>query len=48
VLSDRGRAQAAQEVADGLLDADAWASGRAVVTRSGRLLADGIALRLVD
>jgi oxygen-independent coproporphyrinogen-3 oxidase len=48
VLSDRGRAQAAQEVADGLLDADAWASGRAVVTRSGRLLADGIAVRLVD
>jgi oxygen-independent coproporphyrinogen-3 oxidase len=48
VLSDRGRAQAAQEVADGLLDERAWATGRAVVTRSGRLLADGIALRLVD
>lgn len=48
VLSDRGRAQAVREVADGLLDERAWAAGRAVVTRSGRLLADGIALRLVD
>jgi oxygen-independent coproporphyrinogen-3 oxidase len=47
-LSDRGRAQAAREVADGLLDADAWAGGRAVVTRTGRLLADGIGLRLAD
>jgi oxygen-independent coproporphyrinogen-3 oxidase len=48
VLSDRGRTQARREVADGLLDADAWAAGRAVVTRTGRLLADGIALRLAD
>jgi len=48
VLSDRGRAQAVREVADGLLDERAWAAGRAVVTRSGRLLADGIAVRLVD
>lgn len=48
VLSDRGRARAAREVADGLLDARAWDAGRAVVTRTGRLLADGIALRLAD
>ncbi|MEO7125281.1 MAG: coproporphyrinogen III oxidase, partial [Nakamurella sp.] len=48
VLSERGRAQAEREVADGLVDAGKWAEGRAVVTRQGRLLADGIALRLAD
>jgi oxygen-independent coproporphyrinogen-3 oxidase len=48
VLSDLGRARAAVEVEDGLLDATALAAGRAVLTREGRLLADGIALRLID
>ncbi len=48
LLSDRGRAQAQAEAADGLLDPAALAAGRAVVTRRGRLLADGIALRLID
>ncbi len=48
VLSTAGRRQAEREAADGLLDADALAGGRAVLTRAGRLLADGIALRLLD
>jgi oxygen-independent coproporphyrinogen-3 oxidase len=48
VLSAAGRAQAERELADGLLDPGAWSRGRAVVTRTGRLLADGIALRLTD
>lgn len=48
VLSDQGRARAERDVADGLLDAGAWSRGRAVVTDQGRLLADGIALRLAD
>ena len=48
LLSDRGRTQAAREADDGLLDPVALAAGRAVVTRPGRLLADGIALRLLD
>lgn len=47
LLSDQGHAQAEREAADGLLDAAALAAGRAVVTRQGRLLADGIALRLI-
>ena len=34
-------------IEEGALDATAWASGRAVLTRRGRLLADGIALRLL-
>lgn len=48
LLSGTGRAQAAREAADGLLDPAALAAGRAVVTRQGRLLADGLALRLLD
>lgn len=48
LLTDAGRAQAVREAADGLLDPAALAAGRAVVTRRGRLLADGIALRLID
>lgn len=46
-LTPAGRHQAALEVADGLLDTEAYAQGRAVVTRRGRLMADGIALRLL-
>jgi oxygen-independent coproporphyrinogen-3 oxidase len=48
VLTDAGRAVAEEAAADGLLETDSFVSGRAVLTRSGRLLADGIALRLVD
>ncbi|HET8590806.1 MAG TPA: radical SAM family heme chaperone HemW [Nakamurella sp.] len=48
LLSGRGRRQAEREAADGLLDPAALAGGRAVLTRRGRLLADGIALRLLD
>jgi len=48
LLTAAGRAAAADFAADGLLD-EAWlAKGRAVLTLSGRLLADGIALRLTD
>lgn len=48
VLSPAGRAQALLEAQDGLLDPAALSAGRAVVTGRGRLLADGIALRLLD
>jgi oxygen-independent coproporphyrinogen-3 oxidase len=48
VLSERGRRQVLVEAGDGLLDPEAVAGGRAVLTREGRLLADGIALRLLD
>jgi oxygen-independent coproporphyrinogen-3 oxidase len=48
VLSERGRRRATTEADDGLLDPVAVARGRAVLTREGRLLADGIALRLLD
>jgi oxygen-independent coproporphyrinogen-3 oxidase len=48
VLSPAGRRRAEREAADGLLDAGALDGGRAVLTRAGRLLADGIALRLLD
>lgn len=48
LLSARGLEQARREAADGLLDAGALQAGLAVVTRRGRLLADGIALRLID
>ena len=43
-----GRARAAGEQAarEGLLAPDAWAGGRAVLTRRGRLLADGVAISL--
>ncbi|WP_433802487.1 radical SAM family heme chaperone HemW [Actinomycetospora sp. CA-084318] len=46
VLDDRGRAAAEQAVRDGLLDDGCWARGRAVLTRHGRLLADGVAISL--
>jgi oxygen-independent coproporphyrinogen-3 oxidase len=48
VLSDRGRRQAHLEAKDGLLDPAALERGRAVLTRNGRLLADGVAVRLID
>ena len=47
-LSPTGQAQARREAGDGLLDARALGQGRAVLTQQGRLLADGIALRLLD
>lgn len=48
LLSPAGRRQADQEAADGLLDPAALAAGSAVLTLRGRLLADGIAVRLLD
>jgi len=47
-LLHTGRAAARAAAADGLLEQDWWARGRAVLTLRGRLLADGIALRLTD
>jgi oxygen-independent coproporphyrinogen-3 oxidase len=47
-LSPAGRRAAVVAVADGLLEADHYTRGRAVLTLRGRLLADGIALRLTD
>ncbi|MEY9213333.1 coproporphyrinogen III oxidase [Thermobifida halotolerans] len=46
LLDDSGRAAAARAAADGLLDADAHARGRAVLTLRGRLLADALVLDL--
>jgi len=42
MLDAAGRAGAARAVVDGLLAASAFAAGRAVLTRRGRLLADGV------
>ncbi|MFY1617181.1 radical SAM family heme chaperone HemW [Micromonospora sp. WMMD736] len=42
VLDDAGRAGAARALADGLLDAEGYAAGRAVLTLRGRLLADAV------
>jgi oxygen-independent coproporphyrinogen-3 oxidase len=42
VLSEAGRAYAQTAVADGLACPDAWAGGRVVLTRAGRLLADAV------
>ncbi|MTD13170.1 coproporphyrinogen III oxidase [Nakamurella sp. YIM 132087] len=47
VLDDAGRAEAATAVTEGLLEPDALAAGRAVLTLRGRLLADGLAVRLM-
>jgi oxygen-independent coproporphyrinogen-3 oxidase len=47
-LSPTGRERAARQVATGTLDAGAFAAGRAVLTLPGRLLADGIAIDLLD
>ncbi|HEV2891970.1 MAG TPA: radical SAM family heme chaperone HemW [Frankiaceae bacterium] len=46
-LDDTGREAAAGLADDGLLDAAALAGGTLVLTRRGRLLADGVVLRLV-
>jgi len=48
VLSQPGRIEASAASAAGLLDPGALAMGIAVLTRTGRLLADGIAIRLLD
>lgn len=48
VLGVDGRRRAAAEAADGLLDPVALADGLLVLTRQGRLLADGLAVRLLD
>jgi putative oxygen-independent coproporphyrinogen III oxidase len=42
LLDDQGRSAAARAADDGLLDSVALAAGRAVLTRRGRLLADGV------
>jgi oxygen-independent coproporphyrinogen-3 oxidase len=47
-LSPAGRRAAVVAAADGLLEPDQFTRGRAVLTLRGRLLADGIALRLTD
>jgi putative oxygen-independent coproporphyrinogen III oxidase len=46
-LDEAGRAAAGLEVSAGLLDAAAFAEGRAVLTLRGRLLADGVVARLL-
>ena len=46
LLDDEGRAAGQRAVADGLLVDAAWSDGRAVLTRRGRLLADGLAISL--
>ena len=48
VLHPDGLAAAARFAADGLLDDAAYASGRAVLTLRGRLLADAVVRDLVD
>jgi oxygen-independent coproporphyrinogen-3 oxidase len=46
-LDRSGRAAASRALADGLLDADDFAAGRAVLTLRGRLLADAVVRDLV-
>ncbi len=48
LLTDSGRAAALDAATDGLLDRGALDDGQAVLTVQGRLLADGLALRLAD
>ena len=48
VLRPAGLAAAGRFVAEGLLEADAHAGGRAVLTLRGRLLADAVVRDLVD
>ena len=48
VLSELGRKEADAAVDEGLLQPAPLARGRAVLTRTGRLLADGLAIRLLD
>ncbi|AUS80053.1 coproporphyrinogen III oxidase [Actinoalloteichus sp. AHMU CJ021] len=47
VLAGSARAEAEAAASEGLLDPEALRSGRAVLTRRGRLLADGVVRRLV-
>ena len=47
-LGPAGRASAEQQARDGRLDPDALAGGRATLTRTGRLLADQVALALIE
>ncbi|MDH6705523.1 putative oxygen-independent coproporphyrinogen III oxidase [Kitasatospora sp. MAA19] len=48
LLTDTGRQAAARHLADGLLDPDTHAAGRATLTLQGRLLADAVVRDLVD
>jgi len=48
LLDAAGRAEAERAAADGLLAPDALAAGRAVLTRRGRLLADGVVRELLS
>ncbi|MBM7789261.1 radical SAM family heme chaperone HemW [Tenggerimyces flavus] len=48
ILDQQGKTAAAQAAVDGLLEADALAAGRAVLTLRGRLLADAVVRRLLD
>jgi coproporphyrinogen III oxidase-like Fe-S oxidoreductase len=48
LLSADGRAHATDAADQGLLEPDQLAAGRAVLTVTGRLLADGLALRLAE
>jgi oxygen-independent coproporphyrinogen-3 oxidase len=48
VLDAPGLAAGDEAARDGLLVPAAWAGGRAVLTRRGRLLADGVALALAE
>jgi putative oxygen-independent coproporphyrinogen III oxidase len=48
LLSDVGRNRAAESVTRGLLDPEAHAAGRAVLTDRGRLLADAVVRDLTD
>lgn len=47
LLDDNGRVEAGHAVREGLLEPTALAAGRAILTLQGRLLADGLAVRLV-
>ncbi len=48
LLKPAGRAAAERALADGLLDAEPYGAGRAVLTLRGRLLADAVVRDLVD
>jgi oxygen-independent coproporphyrinogen-3 oxidase len=48
LLSGAGRAAASGAVSGGLAEPDAWAAGRVVLTRRGRLLADAVIRDLTD
>jgi hypothetical protein len=48
VLGPAGRANAASVVAEGLASRTAYADGRIVLTRRGRLLADAVTRALTE